>query len=127
MLEYPGMRRELQHYLAEIVGIQNSLSVTGAVVANYKDAWFKQAFAADFVLDDMNIMSDSSGWIGVVFYDIQENASVLQVGKMLHDFHEVGASGAYEKAFRSEAWRGAYQAANAALALLLSNDKAATN
>lgn len=122
MLEYMMMRKELLGYIIGIIQLHDELKLTQTNDVDYHAAWARQMFANDFILDDINVSSEKSDWIGVIFYDGDERAVIRKVGSALNEFYLVGEAGDYVAAFKSPHWKEAYIAAKASLELMRQND-----
>jgi hypothetical protein len=122
MIKYENMRNELRYYLRETVDLWGSIdyeSVDGAV---YKNAWYDQKYAIDFVVEDLNIIDDGPPCVGVLLYNLREVEVVRQLGLKFLEFYRIGESNGYKAAFHSDAWRDVHMLAKSALELILLND-----
>lgn len=122
MLEYKNMRNELIGYLNGLCRLHDDIQLNGATATDYHAAWGIQMFANDFILEDINIMSNKSDWVGAIFYDKNERLAIQKLGGCLERFYNVGEADGYVAAFSSTHWEEACAAASIALELLRQND-----
>ena len=122
MIQYMKMRKELLGYLIEVIRVHDDLILRPMNKADYPAVWARQMFANDFILDDINVVSDKVDWIGAIFYDENERVAVRKVGNALKKIYLVGEAGEYAAAFKSSYWEEAFTSAKAALELMHQND-----
>jgi hypothetical protein len=122
MLKYENMRNELRYYLRETIDLYDAIEHRSDGENVYKDAWFDQKYAIDFVVEDLNIIDVGPPCVGVLLYNLNEVEAVRQLGLKFLEFYHIGESDGYKAAFHSEAWQQVYASAKSALELIVSND-----